>query len=1111
MTLREERDRGLRSYPQGALETPFLEEEFFVGESEAEREARLAALEAESPFQSAFEQRWALTGAAETGSAEAFGDEFAFEEPGIIEGENRVRVRDTTGVPWRWICKIIIEDNGRRPVGHGTGGLVSDRHVLTAAHVVYEAYKNMHQYTITVIPALNDLKEPFDSYSIASKPKMRKEYSPTAADSLDWDYALLTLSTAIGKKSFQALKGSPLCYWGSPQCGANTVFARPDPRTLNGKTAYTAGYPGGKGGKQLWCAAGILHTAIERRRTMQITADTTKGQSGSPVWVIDNKRYCLVGVAVGTRRRAASNTVVRVTRELIRQVGAWISEDGDTPSMAEAKELFESAEIELGEANETLPDREEVELAAARRSPFQIPEEFEVFAEIDEDYAEEEASLPELLESPQVQYDEPQPISKGISDALSKKDWARALELAIQEGWRDKSKLTNLLFFERHPELGGRKLDPDKNKEDEKLSQEWVRILKREVRPAIQKASEDTNLKVSGEEVVERDPLFSGKTGKRFTDLVEGVAREVDINPGLLAAVLLAERDKRSLYLSSGDVWSFDTGTDDFYEQRAQLRTNVSAFSKVRFDEKRKTKKINEHGREVISIPFKSGTDAALATAVYLKYAEIKLRKGAQKNGGDFDKLPIETRLALVRIAMAAGHGGISPEGELLRFKRKNGKVVALKKGESGGFLVGVAERLDRVLKGEDILVRKNEPRKDPSRDKHITNRNATILVAQALHLSEWVFGIPVKPAIQPEIEAPQVFEEDVEGFLDLEAEPELEQSRVESVPGVDFADELEEFRDVEVGELEETHEETVEQAAEQIESLDEIEHEGTEFEEAEDQRTGAATYDDKLDEALLKLRNLPNENFGSPHGRNGKFDQHYWIVKDDPKPWGLTEEEVKSGKKRKMLVLKPGKKPSKSIEEIIKQISTKWTMDCAYFVQAAQLYAVSQVNPIKFDQKWENKEFWFRYHESSGIKMKYFFRRNKKGGWEARYGYERKWHLVSSKWNENTILAEMPRGSRIMWTNKQGKGDFRNENTVKVSEDRYSTFGFDTHRVLTGRQVALILAAIARNEEARDAGLPSPDDIRQIIQDPANASKGLRSYTDSNVFIKEAVRFHRP
>jgi subtilisin family serine protease len=344
---------------------------------------------------------------------------------------------------------------------------------------------------------------------------------------------------------------------------------------------------------------------------------------------------------------------------------------------------------------------------------------------------------------------EPSTIPRDVADVLSAKNWLRALQLAIRSGWHDENDLTDLIFYARHPELASVVLDPRDSKFKQQ-SAEWSTVLKREVRPAIEQASDNTALVVSGKYVAERDSQFWGASGAKFRDLVEWAASEVDINPGLLGAVLLAEWDQNSLYLSPGVVRSFQSGTDDFFESRAQLAATVPAFSKVHFDLAGKTTNTNEHGRVVTTIPFKTGKDAALATAVYLKYAEIKLRKGAKSNGGDFDTFSAETKFALVRIAMAAGHGGIDSDGTLIRFKKKHGNWSPVAKGERGGILVGVASRLERVLAGDDILIRKDEPRQDPSQSGHVTERNATILAAQALHLSDWIFGKPPVTAIQP-------------------------------------------------------------------------------------------------------------------------------------------------------------------------------------------------------------------------------------------------------------------------------------------------------------------------------------------------------------------------
>ena len=742
--------------------TPFAEVREKLGEASYEPTDGASEIYPErltEEAESLFEQPWALTAEAGSERAEGFEDGFAFEETGVIAGDNRVRVTPTLGVPWRWICKVEVKGNRASQPDGGTGVLISDRHVLTAAHVVYEASQNMQNFSIQVIPALDYGDEPFGSYSVSTKPKIPKNYDPKAQDHLDWDYALLTLQDRVGKRTFSKLGGGPLCYWGHPTCVANSVFARPDPATLNGKAVFTAGYPRSAGARKMMSAAGILHSANRLRRKMGITADTTRGQSGSPVWIVENGRHCLVGIAAGAGQQ--TNFVVRVTRELIRQLRAWISEDGETPTIIETEEALESPALIL-----SYPEAEYYEPPSAKWSPEDTAEEAEEFTGFDREVDELELLFKEPLEE---RFD-PADVPKDVADALGKKEWALALKLAMTAGWHDENELTNLIFFARHPELPIEKLD-QKDPKFKQLSGEWVKILKSEIRPAVWRASENTELKVSGEYVAERDPQFVGENGKKFKELVEWAAREVDINPGLLAATLLAEWDQRSVYLSSGEVRSFLSGTDDFFAQSKQLRDNVPAFSKVRFDATKKSTNINEHGRVVTTIPFNSGKDAALATAVYLKYGEIKVRKAALKNGRDFDKLPVETRFALVRIAMAAGHGGISPEGDLRRFKRKNDKWVQVKKGERGGVFIGVASRLGRVLKGEDFLVRKNEPRRDPTGSGHITNRNATILAAQAMHLSEWFFGVPVKAAAQPELETFEGFDEETEEFYDFDAE----------------------------------------------------------------------------------------------------------------------------------------------------------------------------------------------------------------------------------------------------------------------------------------------------------------------------------------------------
>ncbi|MBM7784425.1 D-alanyl-D-alanine carboxypeptidase family protein [Tenggerimyces flavus] len=129
-------------------------------------------------------------------------------------------------------------------------------------------------------------------------------------------------------------------------------------------------------------------------------------------------------------------------------------------------------------------------------SPFSEAEADELELD-DEEYAdleefgtygafEEEDELPEdhLLE---VALEDEHPLAAVFDlprlafDAMAKGGWTTAIAMAIGAGVRDVNKLTNLVFWFRHPSLIGQKLRADQRD----LTSEWLRIRDQIVRPAL--------------------------------------------------------------------------------------------------------------------------------------------------------------------------------------------------------------------------------------------------------------------------------------------------------------------------------------------------------------------------------------------------------------------------------------------------------------------------------------------------------------------------------------------------------------------------------------------------------------------------------------------------
>jgi hypothetical protein len=219
------------------------------------------------------------------------------------------------------------------------------------------------------------------------------------------------------------------------------------------------------------------------------------------------------------------------------------------------------------------------------------------------------------------------------------------------------------------------------------------------------------DLGVSARQVTQFVRSFRGRTGEGFKQRVAATAAKVGVNPGFLAANLLAETDRGAFM--GGTVDSFSIGTDDYYNRRADIQRKVPAARGVRTERGSLETATNENNREVNTITFASGQDALLAFAAYLKWNEITLREMAREMGGDFDALPVDVRWMLVRYAFNQGPNDV-----------KSGPV------EGAGY------HLRRLIKeGKNPMVTKS--------GRFGPQRAATVHgAAQAPHLSKEVFGV---------------------------------------------------------------------------------------------------------------------------------------------------------------------------------------------------------------------------------------------------------------------------------------------------------------------------------------------------------------------------------
>jgi hypothetical protein len=184
-------------------------------------------------------------------------------------------------------------------------------------------------------------------------------------------------------------------------------------------------------------------------------------------------------------------------------------------------------------------------------------------------------------------------------------------------------------------------------------------------------------------------------------------AGRVGLNPGLLAAVALAENSPRIYTRQTGKLDTYKVGADDLWARWFRIK-RIRGASELRFLG-RPIRHANDGvpPRTVITREFPA-RQAVLVVALYLKDRENTIRRLFKEEGGDFDALPPLMRFFMSRLAYNPGR-------------------------------TTLRTRVKHVRRGVDVYDRSG-PRAVKGRPR--VRRAATIHAARAMYLSVRVFGV---------------------------------------------------------------------------------------------------------------------------------------------------------------------------------------------------------------------------------------------------------------------------------------------------------------------------------------------------------------------------------
>lgn len=229
----------------------------------------------------------------------------------VIGDDDRVPVDDVTTFPWRMVCALQITGRNGLTVP-GTGWLAGPSTVITAGHCVFDALGlgGLADHII-VFPGRQTLQPPLAVAASNFRPHARwRDFGD-----LEFDIAAIKLPSSLGS-----------------ELGFFAASAR-EPAHLRAHVAHVSGYPQVPGnGEQQFHSRQSVTAVLDRR--LFYTVDTSEGQSGAPVWIVDvdGGPPQVVGVHTYGNNETPlnlrpANSATLINPEILQQILDWAGED----------------------------------------------------------------------------------------------------------------------------------------------------------------------------------------------------------------------------------------------------------------------------------------------------------------------------------------------------------------------------------------------------------------------------------------------------------------------------------------------------------------------------------------------------------------------------------------------------------------------------------------------------------------------------------------------------------------------------------------------------------------------------------------------------------------